>query len=65
MAGGQRNTMPTGRKGGGKVPRDRGSRSDMRRSGQPRNQTATQESAVRSNSTASLTRAPSVQSSRQ
>lgn len=63
MAQGQRNTMPKASRGGGKVPRSRGSRSDMRRSGQPRNQIATQEGAVRTNRAASLSRASSVQSS--
>ena len=63
MASGQRNIQPKGKRGGGKVPRARGSQSDMRRSGQPRNQTATQEAAVRTNRAASLTRAPAVQSS--
>lgn len=63
MAGGQRNIQPKGKRGTGKVPRDRGKRSDMRRSGQGQNRVSTQEGAVRSNRAASLSRAPSVQES--
>ena len=64
MAAGQRNTMPKGKRGKGRVPMSRGSRSDMRRSGQDQGRSATMESKVRTNRAASLSRAPAVQSSR-